>query len=92
EEVDFSSEEKNPNVGMLLRSKKDGVIKEIINKNKMEDEDIEEIFFDYGIGERVQEFRVGPHRIGHVIVTSATVKAAREKMEEVLNKIEIIVE
>ena len=40
----------------------------------------------------MQAFRVGPHRIGHVVVKADTLEEARAKMEEALGKIEIEVE
>lgn len=90
--VDFASQEANPNVGMLLRSEKTGSIRKIVNKNDREDKQIVEIQFDYQAGEQVQAFRVGPHRIGHVVVKADTLEEARAKMEEALGKIEIEVE
>lgn len=92
EEVDFSSPEANPNVGMLLRSEKEGVIKAIADKNDSEDPGIVEIQFDYKVGDKVSAFRVGPHRIGHVVVKGDTVEQAKAKMERVLDRIEITVE
>lgn len=90
--VDFASQEANPNVGMLLRSEKTGSIRKIVNKNDREDKQIVEIQFDYQAGEQVQAFRVGPHRIGHVVVKADTLEEARAKMKEALGKIEIEVE
>jgi biotin carboxylase len=92
ENVDFKSKQSNPNVGMLLRSSKNGVIKKIENRNDMTDPDIVEIQYDYKIGDTVSAFRIGPHRIGHVVVKGNTVKEAKTKMEDVLRNIEIIVE
>lgn len=92
EDVDFSSPEANPNVGMLLRSEKEGVIKAIADKNDSEDPGIVEIQFDYKVGDKVSAFRVGPHRIGHVVVKGDTVEQAKAKMERVLDRIEITVE
>ncbi len=90
--VDFASQEANPNVGMLLRSEKTGSIRKIVNKNDREDKQIVEIQFDYQAGDQVQAFRVGPHRIGHVVVKADTLEEARAKMKEALGKIEIEVE
>lgn len=90
--VDFASQEANPNVGMLLRSEKTGVIREIRNRNDEEDPQIVEIQFDYQPGDKVQAFRVGPHRIGHVVVKADTLEEAKRKMDEALGNIEIQVE
>lgn len=90
EEVDFPQTQAVPNVSMLLRSEKDGVITEIINRNEP-DPDICEIQFDYGVGDEVKKFHVGPHRIGHVITKGETLDAAVAKLHEALGKIEVIV-
>ena len=91
EDVVFPKEHAVPNASMLLRSEKDGVICSIENKNEP-DEDIYEIQFDYGIGDRVKKFHVGPNRIGHVITKGETLDAAVEKLNEALDKITITVE
>ena len=91
EDVAFPKEHAVPNASMLLRSEKDGVIRSIENGNEP-DEDIYEIQFDYGIGDRVKKFHVGPNRIGHVITKGETLDAAVEKLNEALDKITITVE
>lgn len=90
-DVTFPQEHAVPNASMLLRSDKDGVIRSIENRNEPDD-DIYEIQFDYGIGDRVKKFHVGPNRIGHVITKGETLDAAVEKLNEVLDKITITVE
>ncbi len=87
--VDFASEKACPNVGMLLRSENTGVIQEIVNRNDREDKQIVEIQFDYQVGDEVQAFRVGPHRIGHVVAQADTLEEAKHKMEEALGNIEV---
>ncbi len=91
EDVDFPQEHAVANASMLLRSERDGVITSIENGNGP-DEDIYEIHFDYGVGDEVKKFRVGPHRIGHVIAKGETLDAAVEKLDEALSKIRITVE
>lgn len=91
EDVTFPQEHAVPNASMLLRSDKDGVIRSIENCNEPDD-DIYEIQFDYGIGDRVKKFHVGPNRIGHVITKGETLDAAVEKLNEALDKITITVE
>ncbi|MCD7824787.1 MAG: ATP-grasp domain-containing protein [Clostridiaceae bacterium] len=92
EDVDFRSDEMNPSVGMLLQSDKNGTIKKIINHNDLFDPDIVDLQFDYQAGQAVSKFWIGPDRIGHVIVKGNTVSSAKKKMQEVLGKIEIVVE
>ena len=91
EEVDFPQEHAVPNASMLLRSDRDGIIRAMRNDN-VPDPDIYEIQFDYGVGDEVRKFHVGPHRIGHVITKGETLEAAVEKLHEALGKIEITVE
>lgn len=91
EDVEFPQEKAVPNASMLLRSDKDGVIRSIENKNEP-DENIYEIQFDYQVGDAVKKFHVGPHRIGHVITKGETLQAAVDKLNEALEKIEIVVE
>lgn len=91
EPVEFPQEKAVPNASMLLRSDHDGVIREIRNTN-CADEDIYEIQFDYKVGDAVKKFHVGPHRIGHVVTKGETLELAVKKLDEALEKIEILVE
>ncbi len=91
EDVEFPQERAVANASMLLRSDRDGRITSIENRNEP-DEDIYEIHFDYGVGDEVKKFRVGPHRIGHVIAKGETLDAAVKKLDEALSKIRITVE
>lgn len=91
EDVEFPKEHAVPNASMLLRSEKDGVICSIENQNQ-EDEDIYEVQFDFGVGDPVKKFHVGPNRIGHVVTKGVTLDAAVKKLNEALDKIHIVVE
>ncbi len=91
EKVDFPQENATPNASMLLRSDRDGVITSIRNDNRP-DPDICEIQFDYGVGDAVKKFHVGPHRIGHVVAKGETLDAAVGKLNEALDRITITVE
>lgn len=91
EDVEFPQEYAVPNASMLLRSGRDGRITSIRNENKP-DADIYEIQFDYNVGDEVKKFRVGPHRIGHVITKGETLDKAVEKLHEALGRIQITVE
>lgn len=99
EDVDFS-DSKNcstytfegvPNASMLLMSDKDGIIKSQLNKNA-DNEDIVEVQFDFLPGDEVHKFRVGPHRIGHVITKGDSLERATATLEEALANIVIKVE
>ena len=80
-----------PNASMLLRSDKDGIIKSQSNNNAP-NPDIVEVHFDYKPGEPVHAFRVGPHRIGHVITKGKSLDDAVELLHRALDNISIIIE
>lgn len=79
-----------PNASMLLTSNKDGIISSQKNNNP-ENPDIVEIQFDYHIGDEVSKFRVGPHRIGHVITKGDTLEKAVDTLHRSLENIDISV-
>lgn len=99
EEVDFSSGDGTPahlchgipNASMLLMSSKDGTIKTQSNNNP-DDPDIIDIQFDFKPGDKVHKFKVGPHRIGHVITKGKTLDEAVGTLNRALDNIEITVE
>lgn len=91
EEVSFESNEAVPNASKLLMSDKNGVIQSIKNDND-EGGAICEVQFDYGVGEEVKAFRVGPDRIGHVITKGKTLAEAVEVLDAAIAKIVVNVE
>ena len=80
-----------PNASMLLMSDKDGHIVSQTNSNA-EDPGIVDIQFDLKPGDEVHKFKVGPHRIGHVITKGETLDEAVDKLHAALEKIKIEVE
>ena len=93
EDVDFTSPEAEgiPNASMLLMSDRDGVIVSQTNGNP-DDPDIVDIQFDYEPGHAVHKFRVGPHRIGHVITKGKSLDDAVALLHKALDNIDITVE
>ena len=79
-----------PNASKLLISDKDGVIVSQTDNNAP-DPDICEVQFDYKPGDRVHAFRVGPHRIGHVITKGKSLDEAVALLEKALENIKIVV-
>ncbi len=80
-----------PNASHLLMSGKDGII--VSQKdNNPPDQNIYEVQFDYRPGDEVHEFRVGPHRIGHIITRGETLEEAQDLLFKAMDKIEIAVE
>lgn len=92
EPLEFPQTQSNPNASMLLRSEKDGIIKEIVNQNEPGDEGLVDVQFDYEIGAAVKKFHVGPHRIGHVITKGKTLEQAVQTLKTAIEKIQITVE
>ena len=90
EKVDFSpaNKERVPNASHLLMSGRTGTIKSVTNGNEPSG-DIFDISFDYGPGDHVTAFSIGPHRIGQVITTGATVEEARRTLEKAMANIRI---
>ena len=81
---------KTPNASHLLLSDTTGVITDIKN-NASSIEGVDEIQFDYKIGDRVRKFHVGPDRIGHVITHGATLKDAEDTLDRAMKSIDISV-
>lgn len=92
-DIDVKSTDQDgvPNASMLLMSDKDGVIKSQTNNNAP-NPDIYEIEFDYKPGDEVHKFKVGPHRIGHVITKGKSLDDAVSLLHEALDNISIVVE
>ena len=80
-----------PNASHLLMSDKDGKIISQTDHNDPDDR-IYEVQFDYEPGDEVHAFRVGPHRIGHVITQGDTLEEAQDVLFKAMEQVEIIVE
>lgn len=99
ENVDFSAADGSspedydgvPNASMLLMSDCDGIIKSQINSNQ-DNPAIVDVQFDYCMGDEVHKFKVGPHRIGHVITKGNSLEDAVNSLNDALANISIIVE
>ncbi len=96
EKVDFTpqlaeGQEGIPNASMLLMSDRDGHIVSQENCNDP-DPDIVDIQFDHKPGDPVHKFKVGPHRIGHVITKGKSLDEAVELLHKALDKINITVQ
>lgn len=86
EDIDFPTDQSNPNAAMLLMSDVTGEIQSITNSNPQND-NIYQIQYDYKVGDSVRKFAVGPDRIGNVIVTGKTVTDAKHLVEDICDKI-----
>ena len=90
-DVNSTKQDGVPNASMLLMSDKDGVIKSQADNNAP-NPDIYEVQFDYKPGDEVHKFKVGPHRIGHVITKGKSLDDAVDLLHEALDNISIVVE
>ncbi len=90
EKVDFSpaNETRVPNASHLLTSDVTGVITSIEDNNE-ENENLVDVSFDYEVGDHVRKFKVGPDRIGQVIVTGKTLEEAEKNLKSAMAKIDI---
>lgn len=90
EKVDFSptNNERVPNASHLITSDINGTIVDIVNETN-NNSNIVDVSFDYDIGAQVNKFKVGPDRIGHIIVTGNTLENAQENLEKAMNQIHI---
>ncbi len=79
------------NASHLLMSDKDGRIVSQSNENEA-DPRIVEVQFDYKAGEEVHKFRVGPHRIGHIITKGESLEETQDILFKAMDKIKIVVE
>ena len=94
EKVNFGNTETAagvPNASSLLMSDKDGIIVSQRNDNDP-DPDIVEVQFDFKPGDQVHKFRVGPHRIGHVITKGKSLDEAVSLLHKALDNISIVIE
>ena len=73
--------------GRLIRSDVTGTVVSVENGNDAADPRIIQMVLDYGPGDHVNAFRVGPDRIGQVITRGDTLDEARRSLEEALDKI-----
>ena len=89
ETVDFPRNPVCASIGEILRSDRGGLITDIsvgpISKQ------VDEIVFDYSVGDTIRAFNVGPDRIGHVIAHGANVSEAREVLEDAKKAIKVLV-
>ena len=98
EHADFSSDKAVPNACHLLMADKDGRIVSQTDANpvgsdgKYKDQRLLDVQFDYAPGDEVHKFRIGPHRIGHVITEGETLDSAVEALEIAMKNIRIEVE
>ena len=88
---DIKSEVLTPNVCKLLISHETGIIKDILIPQNLSD-NVYDVSCDYKVGHKVKKFRIGPDRIGQVIVKGTSLKEAEAEINELMSQIKIVVE
>ncbi|MBE6041055.1 MAG: ATP-grasp domain-containing protein [Clostridiales bacterium] len=95
EHVDFSSDSAVPNASHLLMADKDGHIvsqedcNERLSDGSYADPNLLDVQFDMKPGDEVHKFRIGPHRIGHVITKGKDLQAAVASLEKAMSNVTI---
>ncbi|MCD7981965.1 MAG: ATP-grasp domain-containing protein [Clostridiales bacterium] len=77
-----------PNACRLIMADRSGTITGI-RLPETENRNIVDVSFDYGIGDHVNRFHIGPDRIGQVITKGNTLREAVELMDHVIDQTEI---
>ena len=76
-------------IGQLIMAEQTGLIEEL-RVDEM-GSGVDDVVFDYGVGDYVEKFRVGPDRIGHIIVCGKDVDEAQSIMDEAKKHIHITI-
>ena len=75
----------------LLLADRDGTLREMSDGNAPDPRTVD-VAFDYRPGDRVRRFRVGPDRIGHLIVKGERLDESRADLERKRRGIRIVIE
>jgi biotin carboxylase len=78
------------NACMLLRSDESGTVAALnVPDAVMNHPDLVDLHWDVAVGDEVRAFKVGPDRIGHVIVKSETAEQGERLVEKLVSQIRI---
>lgn len=89
EPVDFSQARRGQAcVARLMGAPRSGVLARV-EVPASKPEDLVQLKLDYGPGDAVRPFRVGPDRIGHLLVKGADLAAVRARAEELCGQIHL---
>ncbi|KAA9013825.1 ATP-grasp domain-containing protein [Niallia endozanthoxylica] len=83
--------ETTPCLAQLLISEKSGTVKDLINKNKIDD-NIVDISFNINKGSEVEKFTNGSNRIGQVILKGTTLNECKSLLKSVEENITVVFE
>ena len=88
--VDFQVSKYTPCAASLITSKSNGTIKEI-NIEKYSSNRYIDISLDYAIGDKVNKFKVGPDRIGQVIVQGESLESVSKNLIKISEDKELVI-
>lgn len=87
---EFKVEAKQANAALLLRSPKAGLVtKLMVPVEVLNHPSLIDLHWDVSVGDFVREFKVGPDRIGHLIVKADTAEGAERLAEYMASLIKI---
>jgi biotin carboxylase len=82
-----------PNAALLLRSTQKGKVSNIhIPEAVLKHKNLKSLIIDVQVGDQVNEFKVGPDRIGHIIATGNTADDAEKTVKKIAESIEITIQ
>ncbi len=85
-DVDFTANTNQPCANELLKVDKSGVL-ESVQMPRFNNPNIIDISIDCSPGDKINKFKVGPDRVGQIIVKESTVDQALELMEDIKSQI-----
>jgi biotin carboxylase len=84
---------KQANAALLLKTNKTGVVKSlVIPKSTFSHPNLVDLSIDVKVGERVRAFKVGPDRMGHIIVKADTLEQSNNLVKCLASTIVIEIE
>lgn len=86
----FTVGDRQPNAALLLRSPRTGVVEELFVPDEVKNHPgLIELHWDCKVGDKVQAFKVGPDRIGHILVKGNSAAEAAALAEDLYSKIQV---
>jgi biotin carboxylase len=92
EHPEFKVTAKQANACLLLRSGKTGTVTSLdVPPEVLNHPDLIDFHWDVAVGDAVRAFKVGPDRIGHIIVKAATAEEGERLVEQMASRVQIAV-
>jgi len=92
EHRDITVSNRQANAGLLLRSDKTGTVRLLdVPEDVLKHPDLIDLQWDISVGDQVCKFKVGPDRIGHILVKANTSQAGERLVECLASQLTITV-